>query len=64
MSLTVNSLTLPIIWKLEWYKKKNYNIYFSIWITIIFILIILYWIYTYWQPDLLFDNICNKLICK
>jgi hypothetical protein len=26
--------------------------------------IIAYWIYTYWQPDLLFDNICNKLVCK
>jgi hypothetical protein len=42
LSLTVNSVTLPIIWKLEKYENKNYNIYFLLAILLLLSAIIAY----------------------
>lgn len=62
ISLFINTLQLPIIWYLE-EKNKNYIVYILS-ITIIMILLIMYLVYIFWRPDLLFDNVCNQLICK
>lgn len=64
LSLFVNTLTLPLIWRIEKYKKDTYIYIFFL--TILFIMITsLYFLVTlYGRPDLLFDNICDKLICK
>jgi len=67
-SLFVNTLFLPIIWYLEKYSIKKYNISFaSVFSCIIMLImiILIYWgILKYGKPDLLFDNICHQIICK
>lgn len=68
-SLFVNTLTLPIIWYLEEKKIKIWHI-FSFWaiflLTNIFIMIVFLHHLTEknWRPDLVFDNVCNQLVCK
>lgn len=66
-SLFFMTFFLPFIWK---YEKIDVWKYFNKWdiflLIIIFILIvsILYMIYSYWIPDLVFDNRCNQLFCR
>lgn len=64
ISLTVNTIQLPLIWKLEKLNNKKYLFYFFLTITFTMIAFIVFLINIYWKPDLLFDNVCDKLICK
>lgn len=66
-SLFVNTLTLPLIWYLE--KKKcfysiNRATIFLLTLLVILISSLPILIHIYGQPDLVFDNRCNELICK
>ena len=66
-SLFVNTLVLPKIWSLErkYIKKKSMKIFYFYLILLIFeILSIGILIINFWQPDLLFDNVCDQLFCK
>lgn len=66
-SLFFNTLLLPYIWSLEgeYNKKKSRTIFGFYLILILFeILFIGYLIMKYWQPDLLFDNVCGQLFCN
>lgn len=66
-SLFINTLLLPIIWKLERnnIKEKSIWIYAFYLILLPFEVILLYYFIMYfWQPDLLFDNVCWQLFCK
>ncbi len=62
ISLFINTLQLPIIWKLE-KINKNYLLYILS-ISIFMITLLISLIYIFWRPDLVFDNVCNQLICK
>ena len=62
-ALFLNTLLLPYIWKIE--KKSNKNIIIFYLILLGFLILLLgILILLYWRPDLVFDNICNQLICK
>ena len=66
-SLFVNTLLLPIIWSLEtkYIKNKSRDIYIFYLILLLFeIFLMSYLLLHYWQPDLLFDNVCGQLFCK
>ena len=66
-SLFVNTLFLPKIWSLErkYIKKKSMQIFYFYLILLIFeILSISILVINFWQPDLLFDNVCDQLFCK
>ena len=67
-SLFVNTIFLPIIWYLERYYIKKYNInyasIFSLWLSVVMIIYIYITIKTYGKLDFLFDNICHQLVCK
>lgn len=64
LSLFVNTLTLPIIWRIEKYNKDTYIYIFFLTILFIMITSLCFLIFLYGRPDLLFDNICDRLICK
>lgn len=61
-SLFYNTLLLPVIWKLE-HNYKNIIIFYVI-LYIVYTCLLTYLILNYGQPDLVFDNVCNQLICK
>ena len=66
-SLFVNTLMLPLIWYLE--KKKmflriNRATIFLVDYVLILISSLPILVHIYGQPDLVFDNRCNQLICK
>lgn len=66
-SLFINTLFLPIIWNLEkkYIEKKSIGFFiFYLILLILEISLIWYLILIYWQPDLLFDNVCGQLLCK
>lgn len=60
-ALFIGTLFLPLIWYLE---EKRKHMYFFLTLTSIILIILLFNIYFLWRPDLVFDNICNKLFCK
>lgn len=63
-SLFVSTFLLPIIWKLEKYKNNTQINTFLFLYNILMIIVISFCILVYWQPDLVFDNVCNQLVCK
>ncbi len=68
-SLFVNTIQLPIIWYYEKNNKKvkwKYPFYlvYLLLVSLFMILLISYLINIFWRPDLVFDNVCNQLICK
>lgn len=68
-SLFINTIQLPIIWHYEQNNKKvkwKYPIYvvYLLLVSLFMILLITYLINIFWRPDLVFDNVCNQLICK
>ena len=65
-ALFLNTLFLPFIWYLEkyTYKKIPYSVFFLLFLNIVSSIVILLSMYKYWQPDLVFDNICVELFCK
>lgn len=63
-SLFVSTFLLPVIWYLE---KNNYTKYLYIFLisyNILMLIVISICLLLYWQPDLVFDNRCNQLVCK
>lgn len=65
-SLFWMTLFLPLIWRYEIKKYKWVNIWYLglIFCNISMMIVIAFSLYFYWQPDLVFDNVCNQLICK
>lgn len=62
-ALFLNTLFLPIVWYLE-SKNKKYASFFYLTFIFLNIIIIMLLINYYWKPDLVFNNLCNKLICR
>ena len=65
-SLFLWTLILPIIRELEIDKKYKYinsNIFLLLY-NLLNIFVITLCLYLYWQPDLVFDNVCNQMFCK
>jgi hypothetical protein len=63
-SLFVSTILLPIIWYLENNTKPSYVYMFLVSYNILMIIVISICLLLYWQPDLVFDNVCNQLVCK
>jgi len=66
-ALFLNTLLLPLVWKLEQYIINKYiteSIVFYLILLWLMILSIIVMINIYPRPDLVFDNLCNQLICK
>lgn len=66
-SLFVNTLTLPLIWYLEkrqCFYRINRAFIFLLTLLVILILFLPILVHIYGQPDFVFDNRCNQLICK
>jgi hypothetical protein len=66
-SLFVNTLILPLIW--HWEKENCFGqvkkaTVFLLTLLVILISFLPILIHIYGQPDLVFDNRCNELICK
>ncbi len=61
-SLFYNTILLPVIWNLE--EKPNYLVFLYVMYYSVIVGLIIYYINIYWAPDLVFDNICNQMICK
>jgi len=65
-SLFVTTLLLPILRFLEkrQYFLKYDDRFFLSFYNLFLLIVIGLCIHIYWQPDLVFDNTCNKLVCK
>jgi hypothetical protein len=65
-SLFGMTLFLPFIWKYEIINYKWLNIGFLglVFLNILILIVIMFCLSIYWQPDLVFDNVCNQLVCK
>lgn len=63
-SLFVSTLLLPIIWSLEKNEWTQRLYTFLICYNILMLFVITICLLLYWQPDLVFDNVCNQLVCK
>lgn len=66
-ALFFNTLMLPYIWKLEketWEKLGTKLLNFYLILLVFEVWFIGYLLGIYWQPDLLFDNVCGQLFCK
>lgn len=61
-SLFCNTFLLPVIWFLE-ERGRTLHFLYMMYLCIIGSFLTLC-VYYYGQPDLVFDNICNQLICK
>lgn len=63
-SLFVSTLLLPLIWFLESKRNKKYLYSFLTFYNILMMIVIAFCVSLYWQPDLVFDNVCNQPVCK
>lgn len=61
-ALFFNTILLSIIWYVE--KNKKVYFLFAFLLLLIEILLIIVSVSWYGYPDLVFDNVCNQLICK
>lgn len=62
IALFCNTILLPVIWNLE-KNKRNLSIFYICYYTIL-VSSIIYFCLKFGQPDFVFDNICNQLVCK
>ena len=62
-ALFLNTLLLPIVWNTEKLKSSKAVVLYLILISIILISLVIL-IYLNGRPDLVFDNLCNQIICK
>jgi len=66
-ALFINTLLLPLVWKLEQYSINKFitkSIVFYLLLLWLMIISILVLVNIYPRPDLVFDNLCNQLICR
>ena len=61
-ALFCNTLLLPIVWYVE--KRKKVYMLFAFFFLLIELFLIIVLISWFWYPDLVFDNVCNQLMCK
>ncbi len=63
-SLFFSTMLLPVIWSLEQKESIKFVSIFLMFYNILLFIVMLLCLSLYWQPDLVFDNVCNQLVCK